>query len=373
MTELYAVADVIALQAPAFFGAEALAACKPGVTLVASDASLVDLAAVLPALQSRSLRNLGLATGEIAAELVAPLAAMPNVILPSNLGVEPSYTPLSGGDTSQWTAPTVSAGSDAADAVRVAFFSSRSYFTERFAAAVESHNASSERASPPVRFEMHAARLNAESAALAAGCAAVCLFVNDEGDEPVLRALAAQGVRTVLMRCAGFDKIDLNVAAELGMRVVRVPAYSPEAVAQQAVSLLLTLKWRLAAAANQTDAPPLGLQLSGTTVGVLGTGRIGYLFAMIMQGFGCTVVAYDPFKNKAIEEAGIPYLTLEEVYARADILSLHVPLLVTAHAFQPHPRLVSLPCRPLASLPPLLHSSIPRCALCDDGSRPRPR
>jgi len=113
--------------------------------------------------------------------------------------------------------------------------------------------------------------------------------------------------------------------------VVRVPAYSPDAVAQQAVSLLFSLKWQLAkvpGSAPVGDAP-LGLNLKGTTVGVLGTGRIGYLFAMIMQKLGCDVIAYDPYRNAAIEAAGIPYLTVEEIYARADVISLHVPLLPT--------------------------------------------
>mmetsp|Transcript_1397 Transcript_1397/g.3665 ORF Transcript_1397/g.3665 Transcript_1397/m.3665 type:complete len:422 (-) Transcript_1397:537-1802(-) len=179
-------------------------------------------------------------------------------------------------------------------------------------------------AAAALRFECHTAQLNAETAGLAAGCKAVCLFVNDDASADVLRALSAHGVELILMRCAGFDKVDLAVAAELGIKVARVPAYSPEAVAQQAVALLFTLKWKLFEPAA-TGA--LGIDLSGTTVGVLGTGRIGYLFAMIMQGLGCNVIAYDPFKNKAIEAAGIPYMELDEIYAQADVLSVHVPLL----------------------------------------------
>ena len=122
--------------------------------------------------------------------------------------------------------------------------------------------------------------------------------------------------------CGGVLQVDLAVAGELGMKVARVPAYSPEAVAQHAAALLLTLKWQLV-----EGAAAKGLDLAATTVGVLGTGRIGYLFAMIMQGLGCKVIAYDPFKNKAIEEAGIPYMSLDEIYAQADVMSIHVPLL----------------------------------------------
>ena len=265
---------------------------------------------------------------------------------------------------------------------------------------------------------MHESRLDASTAHLASGCKAICLFVNDDGSEAVLRELKNLGVELILMRCAGFDKINLAVAAEVGLKVVRVPAYSPDAVAQQAVSLLFSLKWQVHArphphpsslvshrsplaarrspltarrsplaarpshftlhtststlpstltstvhlhshphlslptphispspspspspslkrqlakvpgSAPVSDAP-LGLNLKGTTVGVLGTGRIGYLFAMIMQKLGCEVIAYDPYRNAAIEAAGIPYLTVEEIYARADVISLHVPLLPT--------------------------------------------
>ena len=333
MDELCASADIIAVHAPlnatssVFYGANAIAATKNGAMLITSSAGLIDIEAVGAALETKRLGHLGVISGDVP----PGLRTLPNVIAKPALGVNPPtvVAATSAAAANPWAAASVTAGPDTPEAMRVAFFSARPYFTERFAGACDAHNAAKEDGAPPIRFEMHAARLETSSAALAAGCKAVCLFVNDDGSADVLRELQAAGVETVLMRCAGFDKIDLSVAAELGLKVARVPAYSPEAVAQQAVALLLTLKWKLASAggAPTTASSPLGLNLSGTTVGVLGTGRIGYLFAMIMQGFGCKILAYDPYKNKAIEEAGIPYLTLEEVYAQADVLSLHVPLL----------------------------------------------
>jgi len=208
--------------------------------------------------------------------------------------------------------------------VRVAVFSARDYFTSRFGSSVAEYNG--EHADAPLRFESHVDRLGTDTAALATGCAAVCLFVNDECSKEVLAALSACGVKLVLMRCAGFDKVDLAAAAELGIKVARVPAYSPEAVAHHAVSLLLT---NLSGLTGSGPSAAPAFDPKGTTVGVLGTGRIGYLFAMAMKGLGCNVIAYDPYKNKAVEEAGIPYMTADEIYAQSDIISVHVPLLPT--------------------------------------------
>ena len=218
------------------------------------------------------------------------------------------------------------------DCVRVCVFSCRSYgiFGERFAAAAAAWNADPERMSK-LRFECYPMKLSAATCHLAFGCQAVCNFVNDEADGEVVRQLKANGTGIILNRCAGFDKIDLAACAEVGLKVARVPAYSPEAVAQMGAALLLSLAWRLGAPGGGGRAPSVQMG-PGTVVGVLGTGRIGYLFAMIMQGFGCKVVAYDPYKNKLIEEAGIPYLEVDEILAQADVVSLHVPLLpATTH------------------------------------------
>ena len=378
------------------FGSVCIERMKRGAMVIASNSNLLDVAAFTPALESGAVGSLGLISGTVCstrathkhtnahthtrthththththtyahthtpsppllrpalihridtppapprlllslAQIPEVVLAMPNVIAKPSLGAAPlaSTAASTAAAPSPWAAATVSAGSDAADAARVCFFSARSYFTEQFAAACDSHNASAAtEGTAPVKFEMHAARLEEATAPLAAGCKAVCLFVNDDGSGPVLRALKSLGVETVLMRCAGFDKIDLKVAGEVGLKVVRVPAYSPEAVAQQAVSLLLTLKWKLAA--SNAPSEPLGLSLKGTTVGVLGTGRIGYLFAMIMQGFGCKIIAYDPYKNKAIEEAGIPYMDLDDIYAQVGTSILATVLVPHPEATQP--------------------------------------
>lgn len=306
--------DIIALHLPAgaALTASQLDGIKEGAVLLAATSSMVDLPSAQTALSAGKLGKLGIgALDGVATDAVAALTANPNVLI---AGRAPSGYASDTAAAADKCEPTV-AGSTAEDACRVAFFSARSYFTERFGAAVASVEG--------VRFESHSARLDASTVSKAAGCKAVCLFVNDDASAEVLRTLKAGGTECIFMRCAGFDKVDLAVAQELGMRVLRVPAYSPEAVAQQAVALLLALKWNLATNA----AGAAGLDLKNTTVGVLGTGRIGYLFAMIMQGFGCKVLAYDPYKNKAIEEAGIPYLTPEEIYAQADVISIHVPLL----------------------------------------------
>jgi len=340
LSELLARANIIAVhvdptsRSKSFVDADFLARMQPRSMLLVSNTALVDMPAALSALQAKSLSHFGAIKGAVAEEVASGFLAMPNALLPPALNLAPTYPTHGAPKTSEWAQPTVSAGAqldDASPPVRVAFFSSRSYFTERFAHSATEHAAAGDDTLPPLRYEMHESRLDASSAHLASGCKAVCLFVNDDGSEAVLRELKNLGVELILMRCAGFDKINLAVAAEVGLKVVRVPAYSPDAVAQQAVSLLFSLKWQLAkvpGSAPVSDAP-LGLNLKGTTVGVLGTGRIGYLFAMIMQKLGCEVIAYDPYRNAAIEAAGIPYLTVEEIYARADVISLHVPLLPT--------------------------------------------
>ena len=326
LPDLCARADIVVVHGAAagFITADFIGALRPSAMLLAPSA-LIDLDAATNALESKHLGYLGCldAPKDVPAALAARLVALPNALVPEiGGGAAGGASPASQATPS--LEPVVVG--DAADgAKRVAFFSSRGYFTERFAAKCSEENTSLHFAMRKLRFEMHAAALSPATAELAKGCRAVCLFVNDECDASILETLSRGGVELILMRCAGFDKVDLKAAAALGIKVVRVPAYSPEAVAQMAVALLFTLTWQLAAPAP--TAAKLGLDCKNTTVGVLGTGRIGYLYAMMMQGFGCNVVAYDPFKNKAIEAAGIPYLTLEEVYAQADVISLHVPLL----------------------------------------------
>jgi D-lactate dehydrogenase len=148
----------------------------------------------------------------------------------------------------------------------------------------------------------------------------------------VLEALAAFGVKLVALRCAGFNNVDLAAAARLGMGVVRVPAYSPHAVAEHAVALLLSLNRKIHRAYNRVREGNfsldglLGFDLHGRTVGVVGTGRIGAVFAHIMAGFGCEVLAYDPTPDAARLPAKARLVSLDEIYAHSDIISLHCPL-----------------------------------------------
>ena len=176
-------------------------------------------------------------------------------------------------------------------------------------------------------------RLRIETVRLAAGCQAVCAFVNDHLDGPVLRALHASGIRYIAMRCAGYNNVDMAVVRELGMRVARVPAYSPYAVAEHAVALLLSVNRHVPRAVarvrdgNFSINGLMGTDLHGKTVGVVGTGIIGSIFARIMLGFGCQVLAYDIKHDAGLEAAGVEYVTMSELLPQAHIRSLHCPLL----------------------------------------------
>lgn len=176
------------------------------------------------------------------------------------------------------------------------------------------------------------ARLEAASAALAAGSQAVCAFVNDRLDAATLGALHAQGIRLVLLRCAGFNQVDLAAAAALGMVVGRVPEYSPHAVAEHAVALLLTLNRKIHRAharvreGNFSLDGLLGFDLHGSTVGVVGTGKIGGCFARIMAAFGCRVLAFDPAPDAGLAACGVRYVALADLLGESDIVSLHCPL-----------------------------------------------
>lgn len=175
------------------------------------------------------------------------------------------------------------------------------------------------------------ARLTAETAPLAEGFDAVCAFVNDRVDTEVLRLLQMRGIRLVALRSAGFNNVDLPEAQRLGITVARVPAYSPHAVAEHAVALVLSLNRMTHRAYNRVREGNfsldglLGFDLHGKTVGVVGTGQIGLIFADIMHGFGCRIVASDPMPNPDAK-AFLEYVSLERLLAEADIVSLHCPL-----------------------------------------------
>jgi len=180
-------------------------------------------------------------------------------------------------------------------------------------------------------------RLTPDTAALAAGFPAVCVFINDDVGRETLQAIAASGTRLVALRCAGFNNVDLEAARTLKLLVVRVPAYSPYAVAEHAVALIMALNRKLYRAYNRVRDDNfaleglLGFDVHGKTVGVVGTGKIGECFARIMHGFGCKLLAYDVQENPTCLSLGMSYVPLPELLSRADIVSLHCPLLPSTH------------------------------------------
>lgn len=175
-------------------------------------------------------------------------------------------------------------------------------------------------------------RLERTTCALAAGAEAICLFVNDVADAETLGALRNLGVRAIALRCAGFNNIDLAACKALGIRIARVPAYSPHAVAEHAVGLMLMLNRKLHRAYNRVREGNfsldglLGFNLKGKTVAVIGTGRIGVATALIMKGFGCSVIAHDLSPDRELCAQGIRYVGLDEALSMSDIVSLHLPL-----------------------------------------------
>jgi D-lactate dehydrogenase len=175
-------------------------------------------------------------------------------------------------------------------------------------------------------------RLTADTASLAAGYPAICAFVNDQLDAKVLELLNRSGTRLVALRSAGFNHVDLAAAEDYGIKVVRVPAYSPYAVAEHTVGLILALTRKIHRAYNRVREGNfaldglLGFDLHGRTIGIIGTGQIGAVVARIMHGFGCHVLAYDPYPNPDLEGSGLQYVPLEQLLAQSDIVSLHCPL-----------------------------------------------
>jgi D-lactate dehydrogenase len=175
-------------------------------------------------------------------------------------------------------------------------------------------------------------RLEPRTATLAQGCDAVCCFVNDDLSAVTLQILKELGVRVVALRCAGFNQVDLAAAAELGLPVVRVPEYSPHAVAEHAVALVLALNRKIHRAHNRVHEGNfaldglVGFDLFEKCVGVIGTGRIGAVAARIFTGFGCRVLAYDLGRDQDLLQLGVEYVALDALYAACDIISLHVPL-----------------------------------------------
>lgn len=217
--------------------------------------------------------------------------------------------------------------------MKVAFFDTKPYDRDFFARAL---SASASGAQVECRF--HDFRLTAETAHAAEGADAVCVFVNDQPDRACLAHLAGLGVKHVALRCAGFNNVDLAAAKELGIAITRVPAYSPYAVAEHAVALLMTLNRKIHRAANRVRELNfslnglVGFDLHGKTVGLVGTGKIGRCAGQIFRGFGCRVMAYDPFPSTDwAGQHSVAYTELETLLGEADVVSLHLPLTPQTH------------------------------------------
>ena len=212
--------------------------------------------------------------------------------------------------------------------MKVAVFSARLYDRE-----VLSH-AANQRPAAQVAFEFFEARLEVRTAVLAEGFDAVCAFVNDNLDATVLERLHGLGIRMVALRCAGYNNVDLAAAARLELTVARVPAYSPEAVAEHTVALILALNRKVYRAYNRVREGNfsldglVGFNLHGKTVGLIGTGKIGATVARILgAGFGCRSLACDPVPNEECVRLGVKYVGLPELLSQSDVISLHTPLL----------------------------------------------
>ena len=203
--------------------------------------------------------------------------------------------------------------------IKVAFYDTKAYDRPSFERCGDLHG---------VQFRFLETRLNGDTVALAEGCDAVCVFVNDTVNAAVIRELHRYGVRLIALRSAGYNNVDVR-AAYGRLHVVHVPAYSPHAVAEHAMALLLTSVRRIHKAYNRTRefnfslSGLTGFDLCGKTVGVIGTGRIGRIFADICRGFGMKVIACDRFPDR---DSGIGYVPLNELFAQSDIISLHCPL-----------------------------------------------
>ncbi len=176
------------------------------------------------------------------------------------------------------------------------------------------------------------ASLNADTTNLVLGFDSVCIFVNDKIDKETIEQLAKNNIKLIALRCAGFNNVDITAATERNIKVVRVPAYSPQAVAEHAVALILTLNRKTHKAYNRVRENNfsleklMGFNLHNKTVGVIGTGKIGAVFCGIMQGFGCNVIAYDINESEELKQKGVQYKTFSELLSESDIISLHCPL-----------------------------------------------
>lgn len=186
-----------------------------------------------------------------------------------------------------------------------------------------------------VDIEYFNSRLTIESVGLSKGFDGVCIFVNDEAPRPVIEKLAENGIKLILLRCAGFNNVDLDACKEYGITVLRVPAYSPYAVAEHAMAILQDANRRITKGVNKVKDNNfslnglLGLDLHNKVAGIMGTGRIGQIMAKICKGYGMTVIGWDAYPNRSLEEQGLlTYVTKEELLRKSDLISIHAPLIM---------------------------------------------
>jgi D-lactate dehydrogenase len=207
--------------------------------------------------------------------------------------------------------------------MKITFFSTQPYDKEFFNRYNDSFG---------FEFVFFETQLNPQTVNLIDKTDAVCVFVNDIVNESVIEQLAIKGIKLIALRCAGFNNVDLAAAKQFNMHVCRVPAYSPQAVAEHAVAMILTLNRKTHKAYNRVREQNfslnglLGFDLYGKTIGVIGTGNIGKAFCRIMLGFGCKVLAFDIMANKELEATGVQFVPLIELLQHSDIISLHCPL-----------------------------------------------
>jgi len=207
--------------------------------------------------------------------------------------------------------------------MKISFFSTQPYDKEFFNRYNDSFG---------FQVDFFETQLNPQTVNLVSETNAVCVFVNDLVNETVIEQLAAKNVKVIALRCAGFNNVDLIAAKKYKIKVCRVPAYSPQAVAEHAVALILTLNRKTHKAYNRVREQNfslnglLGFDLCGKTIGVIGTGNIGKAFCKIMLGFGCKVFAFDIIASKDLEAIGVQFMPLMDVLQHADIISLHCPL-----------------------------------------------
>ncbi len=207
--------------------------------------------------------------------------------------------------------------------MKIAVFSTKVYDQEYFEKYQNSYG---------FEFTYFEASLNSHTASLTSGYDVACVFVNDKVDDKTTEILAKNGIKLIALRCAGFNNVDLESAKKNNIKVVRVPAYSPEAVAEHATALILTLNRKTHKAYNRIREGNfslnrlIGFNLPEKTVGVIDTGKIGATFCKIMKGFGCKIIAFDKYESEELIKLGIHYKPLKQVFQEADIISLHCPL-----------------------------------------------